>query len=165
MRLLLTLAFVGFLLAITSTQVSAKCKPYPSYVYQGQVKACRPATEDDFLNRPDPIDPAHVRKDLRQRRLSIVTVSVIRIVQVARCGWEGDCGPAVTPWDDVTPTDFHFQLDNTCSTLDHAVGDAIRLYAVRPCCDKLPVNSARCAVGLPILLKPPDWVVRIVDDD
>ena len=156
-------ASVGLSLAIGATPTDGRCKPYPAYVYEGQVISCRLATADDFDRRTGLIDRDRAVADLERRVLSLVAVSVRKIVQVGRCDWENGCDPAVTPWDEVTPTEFRFQLDAGCSVFLSQVGEIHRFYAVRPCCEVFPTPNARCAVGVPAILEPPNWVVSIVD--
>ena len=157
-------ALVVLLIVAAMTPTAAKCKRYAAYVYEGTIRACRVATSTDVQEDSKWVDVAASRADLQRNPLSIVTAQVNRIVQVARCNWERGCEPAVTPWDDVTPTDFRFQLADECAGQVLEVGDSVRFYAVRPCCDVEPSESGQCGLRLPIILDPPDWAADIVNE-
>jgi len=161
-------SFVVFLLihlavAAVSTVV-AKCKRYPAYVYDGIVQSCQPAKASDLEDKRARIDEEACQASLKRQPISILTMRVSRLVQVGSCNWERGCVPAVTPWDDVTPTEFRFQLDGECPTSTVQSGRPSRFYAVRPCCDKIPSKSGRCGLRLPVILDPPDWAVDVVNE-
>lgn len=162
MRAFLIAVLVCVVVAAVSTVV-ARCEPYPAYVYEGIVQSCLPATSADVKEESKWIDAKASQASIERQPVSIVTVRVSRLIQVARCGWERGCKPAVTPWDDVTPTEFRLQVDGECpaSFLDST--GLRRFYAVRPCCDVIPARSGRCGLGLPVILDPPEWAVAIVD--
>ncbi len=153
---------VGLLATSFSTPTSARCMPYPAYVYEGEVLRCHAATDSEIFAEPDAIWEARVREDMKRGPVSVVVVSVNRLVQVARCDWEKACKPAIASWDEVTPTEFRFQSDGTCSTLGWKPGLAQRFYAVRPCCDSNIARGVRCALGLRVILNPPEWAEDLV---
>ena len=162
MRASLIAVSVCVVLAAGSTVV-ARCKAYPAYVYEGIVQSCYSATAADVKEESRWIDAEACKASIEQEPISIVTIRVSRLVQVARCDWERGCEPAVAPWDEVSPTDFRLQLDTECPASYMDSTARRRFYAVRPCCDVIPSKSGRCGLGLPVILDPPEWAAAIVD--
>ena len=164
MRLSRALAF-GLLLAALSTPCDARCAPYPAYVYEGEVLECSVAADPEIFANPDALWDARVREDMERTLVSITVVSVGRFAQVARCDWERSCESAITPWDTVTPAEFRFQLDGECSDLEWEQGQVKTFNAVWPCCDSNIARSVRCALGLRVIMDPPEWAQGIIDGD
>jgi len=152
---------VVLVLLVMAVPAFSRCWRYPAYVYEGEITDCRPATVNDFNEQLEWVlfDP---EDSLRTYESSIVSATILRFVQVARCEWEKDCVPAVTDWSDVSPTEFEFQIEGGCSALPVKVGHAGRFFAVRPCCDVEPPKSPRCAIGAKLIQDPPSWAVDTV---